>query len=171
MQQQQLQNQHAKGQEQHDKDMLQLAYYVMRIETRLWNELDERLNREHSISMASFEVLHCVSITEQCRPADIRATLAVSSGGVTKLLDRLEQSGLVTRVANTHDRRSSYIEITERGQQVVEQAQATVAKTMTSILSHVFDVAQPEQLQQLLHTCWQLNKVLVTRCWDADHQE
>lgn len=150
--------------------MLQLAYYVVRIETRMWNELDERLTHDHNISMASFEVLHCVATTEQCRPADIRAKLAVSSGGVTKLLDRLERAGFVARVANASDRRSSYIEMTKLGETVLQQAQHTVASTVASILSHVSAVTGKEQFGQFMETLNQLNEVLVTSRWDADHR-
>lgn len=149
----------------------QLVHYITRIETRMWNELNERLQQAGAVSMAHYEVLQCIAGIEQCRPADIRATLAVSSGGVTKLLDRLEHLGLVARVANASDRRSSYIEMTDEGREALDQAREVVEQTTQSILAHVSTVHDDSQLNQFMCTLDQLNKVLVTRCWDADHQE
>lgn len=152
-------------------DVTQLVHYITRIETRMWNELDERLKQAGTVSMAHYEVLQCIAGIEQCRPADIRATLAISSGGVTKLLDRLEYLGLVARVANASDRRSSYIEMTDKGSEALDRARKLVAQTTQSILAHVSMVHNDSQLDQFMCTLEQLNEVLVTRCWDADHQE
>jgi DNA-binding MarR family transcriptional regulator len=56
------------------------------------------------------------------RPAEIQHHAGMTSGGVTKLLDRLEQRGLVTRSFGMvpGDRRAIVVELTERGAEVAD---------------------------------------------------
>jgi predicted ArsR family transcriptional regulator len=51
------------------------------------------------------------------RPGDIAGTVGLTSGGVTKVLTRLENAGLVTRRrrAFAHDRRGVEVSLTDEG--------------------------------------------------------
>jgi len=69
------------------------------------------------------------------RPVDIQALTGLSSGGVTKLLDRLEAKGLIERTlgAVPGDRRAVIITITDRGRDTVGRfAQAVDAQLEAS---------------------------------------
>ncbi|KAA0236512.1 MAG: MarR family transcriptional regulator [Actinobacteria bacterium] len=55
-------------------------------------------------------------------PNELYTSLERSSGGMTKMLKRLEQLGLVARVADPDDRRSKLVRLTEEGKVVEEQA-------------------------------------------------
>lgn len=61
------------------------------------------------------------------RPTDLFRTLLVTSGAVTKQIDRLERLGLVERVRGTDDRRSSMTMLTKRGFEVADQAMSAFA--------------------------------------------
>jgi len=64
------------------------------------------------------------------RPTDIRALTGLSSGGVTKLLDRLEARGLVARSFGTlsTDRRAVVLTITPEGRRVAGVVAAALAE-------------------------------------------
>lgn len=53
------------------------------------------------------------------RPTELMARTGLSSGGMTKAIDRLELDGLVVRAADASDGRAFLIRITEEGSRVV----------------------------------------------------
>jgi DNA-binding MarR family transcriptional regulator len=55
------------------------------------------------------------------RPAELSASTMVTSGAVTKRVDRLERLGLVSRSVNTDDARGREIQLTERGRELVDE--------------------------------------------------
>ncbi|TGX54167.1 MarR family transcriptional regulator [Sphingomonas gei] len=55
------------------------------------------------------------------RPTEIYRALAISSGGLTARLNKLEAARLVRRPAATDDKRSVFVELSPRGKQLVEQ--------------------------------------------------
>ena len=54
--------------------------------------------------------------------------LMVHPTGITKLVDKLEQHGLVRRIANPDDRRGTLAQITPKGRARVEQATEAVTE-------------------------------------------
>jgi len=55
-------------------------------------------------------------------PSELSADLMVSSGTLTSRLDRLEDLGLIGRIPNPDDRRSTAVELTSAGLELVESA-------------------------------------------------
>lgn len=51
--------------------------------------------------------------------------IALSTGGVTRLIDRLEDDGYVARVVCPSDRRATFLELTDAGIECLEVATAT----------------------------------------------
>ena len=60
-----------------------------------------------------------------------------SSGGMTQILDRLEQLGLVHRVTDRNDRRKVLAELTDEGLDAVQKASAAYARERRRILRHL----------------------------------
>jgi DNA-binding MarR family transcriptional regulator len=58
----------------------------------------------------------------ELRPTDLMAATMVSSGGITKRLDRLAAAGLVERRSDPDDRRGTLIRLTRRGRAVIDRA-------------------------------------------------
>ncbi|MBZ5550895.1 MAG: MarR family transcriptional regulator [Acidobacteriia bacterium] len=65
---------------------------------------------------------------------------------ITRLLNRLEQRGLVERIRDQHDRRVIYGKITTAGQKLLREMQEPIEKYGKEMLRHV---SQPE-LQKLI---------------------
>jgi MarR family transcriptional regulator, 2-MHQ and catechol-resistance regulon repressor len=57
------------------------------------------------------------------RMVDITRQLCVSKSGVTQLVDRLEEAGLVVRESCTSDRRLTYARLTDRGEEALCSAE------------------------------------------------
>lgn len=55
-------------------------------------------------------------------PTELRDSVLITSGAMTACLDRLERNGLIRRVADPHDRRSSAAELTTEGRKLIDKA-------------------------------------------------
>jgi DNA-binding MarR family transcriptional regulator len=70
-----------------------------------------------------FEVLWAVKQSPDGRPrmSELAEWLTLSRGGITKLVDRLEDAGYIERVHCSEDRRSLQAELTDAGDRLVEE--------------------------------------------------
>jgi MarR family 2-MHQ and catechol resistance regulon transcriptional repressor len=72
---------------------------------------------EHGLSQIEFEVLLRLARSpgQNLRMTDLSAQTTLSTSGVTRVVDRMERDGLVSRKSCSSDRRISYAVITESG--------------------------------------------------------
>lgn len=96
-------------------DLRQVYDDLVRFETVLWNTVDDRLQGEYGISLASLNLLLIIQATPRCRVQDIAQALAITVGGTSQAVDRAEAAGWCVRRSNPSDRRSSIVELTEAG--------------------------------------------------------
>jgi len=92
---------------------------LVRFETVLWGALDERLRQECGITLSHLNVMLIIKATPQCRVLDIAQALQITVGGTSQAVDRLEATGRCRRRANPADRRSSIVELTPEGEQIL----------------------------------------------------
>jgi DNA-binding MarR family transcriptional regulator len=77
-------------------------------------------------------VLSCAAQPGHTRPRQLIEQTALSSSGVSQLLDRLENAGLVRRrTGEPPDRRAVTVELTQHGRQHLERQLARVAEHLT----------------------------------------
>ncbi|MCW2749884.1 MAG: MarR family transcriptional regulator [Aeromicrobium sp.] len=102
---------------------MKLATSIMRVQQLILAELDAAL-RPHGITFARFEVLVLISFsTEGALPlSKIGERLMVHPTSVTNAIDRLESQGLVRRLPDEADRRRTFAELTDDGQDVLTAA-------------------------------------------------
>ena len=87
-------------------DLRQVFDDLVRFETVLWGALDQRLRRECGVTLGSLNVMMVIDSTPQCRVYDIAAALAITVGGTSQAVDRLQAAGWCRRRPNPEDRRS-----------------------------------------------------------------
>jgi DNA-binding MarR family transcriptional regulator len=95
---------------------------LVRFETVLWGEVDARLRRDHAVPLGSLNVMMVIDSTPDCRVYDIARSLAITVGGTSQAVDRLEAAGRCVRRANPGDRRSSIVELTDAGRALLGRA-------------------------------------------------
>lgn len=78
--------------------------------------------RESGLSMSHFSALFHVHRIGSCGVTEIGDHLGVTSAAASQMLERLVQQGLVLREEDAEDRRVKRIELTEKGQQIIEEA-------------------------------------------------
>lgn len=95
---------------------------LVRLEIELWNAVDTRLRTDLNLPLSSFEPMQVVARRGACRVQDIADEMAITVGGTSKLVDRLESAGHCRRRSNPDDRRSSLVELTPAGRQLLASA-------------------------------------------------
>ena len=93
-------------------DLRQLFDDLVRFETILWNAIDTRLLQECNVSLGSLNAMQVIASTPSCRVQDIARAVAITVGGASQAVDRLEAAGRCVRHPNPDDRRSSILDLT-----------------------------------------------------------
>ncbi|MPY35196.1 winged helix-turn-helix transcriptional regulator [Streptomyces adustus] len=100
--------------------------------TRLEQRIDTELRRTCGISHTMLEVLIrlCRRPGEEVSQRDLADDLTLTSSGTTRLIDRMEEAGLVDRVPSPADRRVTLVETTSHGRTVFLRAAAVHAEVV-----------------------------------------
>ena len=131
-------------------ELRQVYSDLIRLETELWDAVDRRLREDCGLSMASFDVMQVVARTPACRVYDIAHALSITVGGTSKAVDRIEATGQLTRAANPDDRRSSIIELTPDGADLLAEAGRVVDDELRQRLGSELSAAELAQLSTLI---------------------
>lgn len=111
----------------------------------------EKLLQPHGISLTQYNVLRVLRGAEPeglCRN-EVRDRLLTRMPDVTRLLDRMEEAGLITRERDSEDRRQVVTRLTRQGRQLVDKLDAPVAEEHQRRLGHLTQ-AQLRTLVDLL---------------------
>jgi DNA-binding MarR family transcriptional regulator len=95
---------------------------IIRFEIELWNAIDDRLKTEFDLPLTHFEPMAVMDRLPSCRVYDIATELGITTGGTSKLVDRIEANGYCRRLPNPADRRSSLLELTAEGKRLFAAA-------------------------------------------------
>jgi len=103
-------------------------------------------------------------------PGDLGASMMVTSGAVTKRVDRLERSGLVTRRVSDVDARARVIRLTAEGRRIVDEAVVDHVANEERLLSGL-SAAERETLAGLLRKLGESIEGLPARNAALDHRD
>ena len=106
-----------------------IASYGMLVEAnrRLQRTFERSLRDRHNLSLVAFEALLRLGRSEdhQMSMSQLADQMVLTSGGVTRLIDRLERAGYVHRKPCVSDRRVQWAQLTDAGVAAIESAAAT----------------------------------------------
>ncbi len=103
-------------------DLERLHLDLMWLETALWNTLDTRLRAECDLPITWFLVMRFLVRHPGSRIHDTAQEFGITTGGTSKVVDRIEAAGYCRRRPHPHDRRSAIVELTPDGQDLVSRA-------------------------------------------------
>ncbi|MCM0673390.1 MarR family transcriptional regulator [Micromonospora phytophila] len=87
-------------------------------------KLEREMQAAHGLSLAEFDVLAHVSAApdQRLRLGQLAEAVLFTTGGITRLLDRLCDAGLLVRERDPADRRVVYAVLTSKGNDHFQQA-------------------------------------------------
>lgn len=124
---------------------------LLQVHSSVINRLDDELEREHGMSLASYEVLLQLHEAPDCslRMGELAERLFLSRSGLTRMIDRLVKGGLVERASCETDRRGSYAQLTAEGRGRFDAARPT---HLRGIRDHFLSKLRAEDLDRLAAT-------------------
>jgi MarR family transcriptional regulator, multiple antibiotic resistance protein MarR len=128
-------------------------YGILRLVNRVRVALIDALDRELSafdISAPQLFVLASVANGEADSAAGLCKTISYDPGAMTRMIDRLQQKGLVRRVPHPEDRRAMNLELTVAGKALFPQLMAAKDRVQAQFFRG-FSEEDVRTLDALLH--------------------
>lgn len=119
------------------------------IETRL----ERALQAEHDLSVVEYTVLDALDRQDgwHMRMQQLARAAALSSSAITRLVTRLEDRGLLTRVLCLDDRRGIYTELTPSGVALLNGARPTHDRVLEEALAEASETPELSSLVDAVH--------------------
>lgn len=125
---------------------------LLRLSRRVLREIDARLDAEHRIGVNEFDVLITLDNApdRRLRMTDLAEAVMFSSGGLTRLVGRLESRGLIERIPDPDDARSFYATLTREGSERLADARVTHDAVIEGLLSARLTMDEMRSLSRAL---------------------
>jgi DNA-binding MarR family transcriptional regulator len=139
--------------ERPDLDVAPLGVYgrLFRVVQLSDDELTEGL-AQYGLQQGWFDLLAALrraGAPYELNPTSLMRATLLSSSGMTKRLDRIEEAGLIERRADPNDRRGTLVRLTRRGMNVIDQAVETHVGNEERLLG-VLTAAERRTLDRVL---------------------
>jgi DNA-binding MarR family transcriptional regulator len=115
-------------------------------------KLERALQAGHGLSVVEYTVLDALSRQDgwHMRMQQLSRAAGLSSSATTRLVTRLEQRGLLTRILCADDRRGIYTELTGSGRELLSQARPTHEAALAEAVDEAREVPELAPLVQIL---------------------
>jgi DNA-binding MarR family transcriptional regulator len=135
-----------------DDDRLQLMGLIVRTHRHLAYVLGQELERACGIPLSWFDVLIQIGGAPEGRltMSKLSANIALTTGGVTRLVDRMVEADLLERQHCPSDRRSVHVMLTPKGQATLKEAIAQHIEGLDRHLMAPLDAADRAALRTAL---------------------
>jgi DNA-binding MarR family transcriptional regulator len=114
--------------------------------------LSAQLQADHGLTINDYECLYLLASAEgqRMRRVDLAKRLVLTPSGVTRLLEGLEESGLVARENCSSDLRVTYAALTQAGRDRLSTASCGHVGSVRALLEEHYTDDEIEQLAALL---------------------
>lgn len=122
---------------------------MLRVQAHVVGRQNEAVQRQSGLTITEWEVLRALEGAPERRRriGELTDLVLLTQAGVTRLVSRLEDRGLVERVPHPHDRRGTVVGLTGAGRAAFARARPQ------DVLAYLFlDRLTPEQLRRLADT-------------------
>jgi DNA-binding MarR family transcriptional regulator len=124
----------------------------LRAHAQVTRQLEADLLTEHDLSLPSYDVL--VQLSEapdrRLRMTELAERVLLSRSGLTRLVDRLERDGFVSRQACPSDARGTHAVLTDAGLAKLQTAWPTHLRGVSEHVTGRLDARELEVLAELL---------------------
>ncbi len=125
---------------------------LLRAHATATRRLNTQLTADHGLTINDYEVLLRLAQApeRQMRRVDLAEQVLLTASGITRLLDGLEQAGLVVRGACASDRRVVYAVLTDAGIAKLQEASRSHFAQIDELFAERFDQDDLEAVTGLL---------------------
>jgi len=130
--------------------MNNLPYLLIKASRQLKNKLDKAL-KDYDITASQFSVI--IQIKSSQHPitsAEIAERLGSDRPTISGIINRLERKGIVLKIHNPQDKRSSYLKIDKNFNPLVDKIK-TISDELTVDIFSVYTEEESHQLTEMIH--------------------
>lgn len=138
---------------------VQALGHLLGAHATLTRELSARLVEEHGLTMSEYEVLFLLSREPEhsMRRVDLSREVRLSPSGITRMLDRLETTGLVEKGHCEQDARVTYAVLTDAGMKKLRACAPAHYEAIERLIGERLSDEEVESLSALLGRLSDLN--------------
>lgn len=107
----------------------------------LLSKMNDILESKYQLTHSELDVLASLHSSGNFKytlsPTELYEKLLFSSGGMTKVLKKLEEKELIIRLDNKEDKRSKLVQLTSKGSEVLQAALSDIIEMEEEMFSHV----------------------------------
>ena len=119
-----------------------VGYLLARVKSTMSNMVTQRSMAELGITSQQGSILFMVASGKCLLAAELAREYGIDASAVTRLIDRLEKRGLLTRVRSSEDRRAVRLALTAEGHDIA----AKMPQIFNSVLDNLLAGFTPEEV-------------------------
>lgn len=112
-----------------------VGYLLSRVRSTMWNEMTQHTSSELGITGTQASIVFMLAAGRGTTSADLAREYGIDASAVTRLIDRLEKRGLLSRVRSEEDRRVVRLALTPEGYALAEQIPAIFKRVLDKMLN------------------------------------
>lgn len=124
------------------------GFMINALRARMMAVMDREL-ASLGITSAQWAILVQIGNTPGCTAASLCRKVHYDTGSMTRMLDRLEEKGLILRTRSEHDRRAAYLNLTETGKDIHHRLPAHAVRVLNAHFEG-FSAEEVETFNKLL---------------------
>jgi MarR family 2-MHQ and catechol resistance regulon transcriptional repressor len=135
-----------------ENDSMAKSLKLFIVLSRAYKAINEHVNKviqSNGLNPTEFAVLELLYHKGDQPLQQIGGKILLASGSITYVVDKLEQKGLLKRIACPKDRRVTYAQITDKGKQLIQEIFPEHAKQIDSLMSSLNDSEKVEAINLL----------------------
>jgi len=148
-----IQEQYKKQSPDMYNDSVELTLPLFMLHKKIYEGGNEILTNNHNLNQTELDVLANLYFLGDddfsLTPTELYEQMLFSSGGMTKVLKKLEEKSLIKRVNNPNDKRSKLVQITEKGKEKTSNSLKEILTFEDDIFSKLDDI-EKKILKELL---------------------
>lgn len=131
-------------------EIFALTLPIALIYKKMYQETESFLKNNYDLLHSDLDVLASLYFNEsRLSPTELYAATVFSSGGMTKVLKKLEDRKLIKREASSIDKRSMLVCLTQDGEELSKDCLSKIAKSKEEIFS-ILTKKENEDLNKIL---------------------
>lgn len=124
-----------------------LGYWLRAVSNHVSQTFKQKVER-HGVTVAEWVVLRALFEQDGVKPSELAATLGLTRGAISKLIDRVAAKGIVSVRNDVRDRRAQFVTLKASGRRLVPTLAALADENDAEAFGHL----EPEQRAALLAT-------------------
>ncbi|WP_045515479.1 MarR family winged helix-turn-helix transcriptional regulator [Neobacillus niacini] len=120
--------------------------------SRAYKAINEHVNKviqANGLNPTEFAVLELLYHKGDQPMQQIGGKILLASGSITYVVDKLEQKGMLIRIACPNDRRVTYAQITDKGKEFIREIFPEHAQQIHTLMSSLTDPEKQEAIELL----------------------